>query len=127
MEITKVVFFAIFATILLVVLKEQKKEFALIISIIAGILILIFSINRINPIVDMLYSLANKSGIDSEFLVVILKVTAMTYLIEFGKNICVDAGASAIGTKLEIAGKILIVSISLPIFSSLISLIVELV
>lgn len=127
MEITKVVFFAIFATILLVVLKEQKKEFALIISIIAGVLILIFSINKINPIIDMLYLLTNKSGIDSEFLVVILKVTAMTYLVEFGKNICVDAGASAIGTKLEIAGKILIVSISLPIFSSLISLIVELV
>ena len=126
MEVTKVVFFAIFATILIVILKEEKKEFALIISIIAGVLILIFSINKINPIISMLYTLTEKSGINSDFLVIILKVCAMAYLVEFGKNICVDAGASAIGTKLEIAGKILIVSISLPVFSSLISLITEL-
>ena len=127
MEITKVVFFAIFATILIVILKEERKEFALIISIIAGVLILIFSVLKINPIISMLYNLAEKSGINSDFLIIILKVTAMAYLVEFGKNICVDAGASSVGTKLEIAGKILIVSISLPIFSSLVSLITELI
>lgn len=127
MEITKVVFFAIFATILIVILKEERKEFALIISIIAGVLILIFSVNKINPIISMLYNLAQKSGINSDFLIIILKVTAMAYLVEFGKNICIDAGAMGVGTKLEIAGKILIVSISLPVFSSLISLITELI
>lgn len=127
MEITKVVFFAIFSTILIVILKEERKEFALILSIISGVLILIFSVVKINPIVSMLYSLAEKSGINSDYLVIILKVTAMAYLVEFGKNICIDAGASSVGTKLEIAGKILIVSISLPVFSSLITLITELV
>ena len=75
----------------------------------------------------MLYELVEKSGINSSFLVIILKVIGIAYLVELGKNICQDAGQSAIATKLEMAGKIIVVSISLPIFTSLISLLVELV
>ena len=127
MEVTKIVGFAIFATILIVILKENKKEFAVVLSIAAGILILLFSLDKMNGIISMLYDLVEKSGINSSFLVIILKVTGIAYLVEFGKNICTDAGQSAIATKLEIAGKILIVSISLPIFTSLISLVTELV
>lgn len=127
MEVTKIVGFAIFATILIVILKENKKEFAVVLSIAAGILILLFSLDKMNGIISMLYDLVEKSGINSSFLVIILKVTGIAYLVEFGKNICTDAGQSAIATKLEIAGKILIVSISLPIFTSLISVVTELV
>ena len=126
-EVTKIVGFAIFATILIVILKENKKEFAVVLSIAAGILILLFSLDKMNGIISMLYDLVEKSGINSSFLVIILKVTGIAYLVEFGKNICTDAGQSAIATKLEIAGKILIVSISLPIFTSLISVVTELV
>ena len=127
MEIIKVVGFAIFATMLVVILKEEKKEFAVALSVIAGVMLLLFCISKIDPIINMLYELVEKSGINSSFLVIILKVIGIAYLVELGKNICQDAGQSAIATKLEMAGKIIIVSISLPIFTSLISLLVELV
>lgn len=127
MEIIKVVGFAIFATMLVVILKEEKKEFAVALSVIAGVMLLLFCISKIDPIINMLYELVEKSGINSSFLVIILKVIGIAYLVELGKNICQDAGQSAIATKLEMAGKIIVVSISLPIFASLISLLVELV
>lgn len=127
MEIIKVVGFAIFATMLVVILKEEKKEFAVVLSVIAGVMLLLFCISKIDPIINMLYELVEKSGINSSFLVIILKVIGIAYLVELGKNICQDAGQSAIATKLEMAGKIIVVSISLPIFTSLISLLVELV
>lgn len=127
MEIIKVVGFAIFATMLVVILKEEKKEFAVALSVIAGVMLLLFCILKIDPIINMLYELVEKSGINSSFLVIILKVIGIAYLVELGKNICQDAGQSAIATKLEMAGKIIVVSISLPIFTSLISLLVELV
>ena len=100
MEIIKVVGFSIFSAILIVILKEEKKEFALILSIVAGVLILIFAMEKINPVLNMLYDLVNKSSINSNFLIIILKVTGIAYLVEFGKNICMDAGQSAISTKL---------------------------
>ena len=127
MEIIKVVGFAIFATMLVVILKEEKKEFAVALSVIAGVMLLLFCISKIDPIINMLYELVEKSGINSSFLVIILKVIGIAYLVELGKNICQDAGQSAIATKLEMVGKIIVVSISLPIFTSLISLLVELV
>lgn len=127
MEIIKVVGFAIFATMLVVILKEEKKEFAVALSVIAGVMLLLFCISKIDPIINMLYELVEKSGINSSFLVIILKVIGIAYLVELGKNICQDTGQSAIATKLEMAGKIIVVSISLPIFTSLISLLVELV
>ena len=127
MEIIKVVGFAIFATMLVVILKEEKKEFAVALSVIAGVMLLLFCISKIDPLINMLYELVEKSGINSSFLVIILKVIGIAYLVELGKNICQDAGQSAIATKLEMAGKIIVVSISLPIFTSLISLLVELV
>ncbi len=127
MEIIKVVGFAIFATMLVVILKGEKKEFAVALSVIAGVMLLLFCISKIDPIINMLYELVEKSGINSSFLVIILKVIGIAYLVELGKNICQDAGQSAIATKLEMAGKIIVVSISLPIFTSLISLLVELV
>ncbi len=127
MEIIKVVGFAIFATMLVVILKEEKKEFAVALSVIAGVMLLLFCISKIDPIINMLYELVEKSGINSSFLIIILKVIGIAYLVELGKNICQDAGQSAIATKLEMAGKIIVVSISLPIFTSLISLLVELV
>ncbi len=127
MEIIKVVGFSIFSAILIVILKEEKKEFALILSIVAGVLILIFAMEKINPVLNMLYDLVNKSSINSNFLIIILKVTGIAYLVEFGKNICMDAGQSAISTKLELAGKIMVVALSLPVFNCLISLISQLV
>ena len=127
MEIIKLVRFAIFATKLVVILKEEKKEFAVALTVIAGVMLLLFCISKIDPIINMLYELVEKSGINSSFLVIILKVIGIAYLVELGKNICQDAGQSAIATKLEMAGKIIVVSISLPIFTSLISLLVELV
>lgn len=127
MDIIKVIGFGIFATILCVILKEEKKEFALLVSIIAGIGILLFVMTKMSLVIDMLYELTEKSGINSSFLIILLKVIGIAYLVEFGKNICIDSGQSAIATKLEIAGKVSVVVISLPIFSSLISLITELV
>ncbi len=127
MDIIKVIGFGIFATILCVILKEERKEFALLIAIIAGISILIFTMTKMSQVLDMLYNLTEKSGINSDFLVILLKVIGIAYIVEFGKNICIDSGQSAIATKLEIAGKVSVVVISLPIFSSLISLITNLV
>lgn len=127
MDIFKVVAFAIVATILIVILKEQRKEIALMLAIISCLGIIVFAIDELAKIIDLLNSLADKSGINKEFLIIIIKITGIAYIVEFGKNICVDAGQSAIGTKLEMAGKVIIVSLSIPIISSLLTILSGLV
>ena len=127
MEVFKILGCAIIATILIVMLNNEKKEIGLVLSIAAGVCILLFTMSKITPIVDMLNALIESSGINKEFLVIILKITGIAYLVEFGKNICIDAGQSAIATKLELAGKVIIVSLSLPLIATLVNVLTGLV
>ncbi len=127
MDIFKIVAFAIFGVVMIVVIKQQKPEMALILSIATGIMIIIVAVTKISGIVSLLNELIDKSGVNKDFLTLIIKVTAVAYIIEFGKNICIDAGQSAIATKLEMAGKVIIVVLSLPLISSLITVLTGLV
>lgn len=127
MEVFKVVGFGIISVILIVILKEEKKEFALILTILSGVLLLIYIVTKLTPVIDMLNNLIDGANINKDFLVIILKITGIAYIVEFGKNICIDAGQSAIATKIEMAGKVIIVTLSLPLIASLVNVLTGLV
>lgn len=126
-EVFKIVAFAIVAVILILLIKQQKPEIAILLTIVAAVAILLFAMLKLGDIFTLLDSLVEKSGINKDFLSIILKITAIAYIVEFGKNICMDAGQSAIATKLEMAGKVIIVTLSLPIVSSLVNILAGLV
>lgn len=126
MDVFKIIAFAILSVSIILLLKEQRKDIAMLISIVAGIGLLVFGISKLSLVIDLLNELIEKSGMNSEFLAIILKVTGIAYIVEFGKNICTDAGESAIGNKLEMAGKVIIVTLSIPLISSLMGIINEL-
>lgn len=119
MDVIKVCAFCITAVVLCSFVKENNKNIALLLSIFAGSMILIYAISNIQAVVDVLKKLIEQSGINATYLNVILKVTAIVYLIEFGKGVCVDAGESALGTKLELAGKVVIVTLTIPVITTL--------
>ena len=126
-EVFKIVAFAIISVVLILLLKEQKPEISLMLTVAASIFIMFFAINKMSAIFELLDILVSKSGINNEFFWIILKFTVIGYIVEFGKNICIDAGQSSIATKLEMAGKVIIVVLSLPIISSLVNILTGLV
>lgn len=126
-DIFKIVAFAIVSVVLILLIKQQKPEIALLLTIVSSIALLLFSLNQMAGVFELLEELVSKSGINKEFLKIILKITIIAYIVEFGKNICVDAGQSAIATKLEMAGKVVIVVLSLPIIGSLVNILTGLV
>ena len=123
MIIFKVIGIGIVATTLILVLKEEKSEMALMCSIVASIIILLYVISQFSGIIQLINKLIEMSGINKEYLVIILKIVGISYIVEFGKNVCKDAGESAISNKIEIAGKVIIVSLSIPIITSLIEVV----
>ncbi len=127
MNVSQIVAFAITATFIIIILKQYKPEYALQASIIAGIVILVFVVNKLTPIITLLDNLVNDIGINKEFFKILLKITGIAYLIEFASNICKDAGENSIATKIDLAGKIIIVSLSIPILTTLIETITEVI
>lgn len=127
MEVVKIVGISIFAVAMIIVLKNQRPEMALMLSIATGIMIMLFALYKMSSVVNILNDLVTKSGINKEFLLIIIKVIGIAYIVEFGKNICIDAGQSSIATKLEMAGKVIIVVLTIPLISSLVNLLTGLV
>ena len=126
MNIIKVCAFCITAVILIVIVREQNKSIACLISIIASVVIMIYVVSNIDGIFNVLDKLSAISKTESKYLTLILKVSGIVYLVEFVKNLCIDAKESAIGTKLEMAGKVMIVTLTLPILSQILEQIVGL-
>lgn len=127
MEVVKIVGISIFSVAMIIVLKNQRPEMALMLSIATGIMIMLFALYKMSSVVNVLNDLVTKSGINKDFLLIIIKVIGIAYIVEFGKNICIDAGQSSVATKLEMAGKVIIVVLTIPLISSLVNLLTGLV
>ena len=125
MDIVKIIGVGIIALIIIIILKQYKPEFAVYISIIAGIGILLLSLSKITGVINMLKDISGRASISSEFLGIILRITGIAILTEFAVSICNDSGESAIGNKIDIGGKILIITMSIPIISSLLETILK--
>ena len=125
MDIVKVIGVGLIALIIIIILKQYKPEFAIYVSIVAGIIILVMLIDKLASIVNLLSNLTNKTGAGSTFLKILLKITGIAILTEFAVSICKDSGETAIASKIDLGGKIIIISISIPIITALLELIVN--
>ncbi len=70
-------------------------------------------------------NLANKTAINNQFLTLLIKITGIAFLTEFAVSICKDSGETAIANKMDMGGKVVIVSMSIPIISGLLEAIVK--
>ncbi len=127
MNITQIVAFGLVATFIIVLLKQYKSEYAIYASVIAGATLLVFAVSKVGTIINLLENLVDTVGINKEFFKILLKITGIAYLVEFASNMCKDAGESAISSKIELAGKLLIVTLSIPIISTLVETITEII
>ena len=125
MEIVKIIGIGLISLIIIVILRQYKPEFALYVSLIAGILIIALVIGKISGIIEILKSLENKSSINNPFLVLLIKITGIAILTEYAVSICKDTGEGAIANKIDFGGKVIIISMSIPIISNLLETVLK--
>lgn len=125
MDIIKIIGIAFVSIIIIVILKQYRPEFAIYASILAGVLILTLASNTLSGIIDMIKSISSKTNINSQFLMILIKITGIAILTEFAVSVCKDSGESAIASKVDIGGKIIIISMSIPIINALIETVVK--
>lgn len=124
-EIIKIVGIGLIALVIAIILKQYRPEYAIYVSIIAGVLILVFTMGKITGIINLLKSISDKTYINKQFLGILLKITGIAIITEFAVSICTDAGEKAIASKIEIGSKVIIIAMSIPIISSLLELVVQ--
>ena len=119
MEIVALCGIAVLAAVFSVMLKKYIPEYSFLISLGAGVLILLLILSKITPAVSQIKNLLSATGLSSEYGSVLFKSLGVCFLTQFAADSCRDAGESALASKVELAGKVLIVVMALPLFEKI--------
>jgi len=112
--IVRLVLFAVVVCLASIILKENFKSGAIILTIAGCISIVVTFANVLSDIRNEISVLDAIEGVNSDAVSLILKTLLVAYLTGFGSDICTDAGEKAIANALEIAGKAIMLSMATP-------------
>lgn len=125
MDIFQIVGIGILSTVIVVILKDLRPEFAMLVSIVTGVIIFLMVLDKLVYVVDTISTLQNRVDVNISYFNTILKIIGMAYLVEFASQISRDAGQDSIAMKIEFGGKVLIMVLAIPILLALMDLITK--
>lgn len=119
MNMVTIVGIAVLAATFSVVLKQKNPEYALALSLAAGVLMLGMIIAEARPLFDRMHSLLDASGTKAAYVQILFKSLGLCFITQIACDACRDLGETAIATKVEAAGKIAVLLVSLPLFEEI--------
>lgn len=114
-----------FFAFLALVLKEQKKEYGILVSLTASFFILTVLLKYVPPILDFANKAAESAGVDKDGIAILLKVMGVAFLTEISIGICRDCSENALAVKVETAGRLAMLIFSLPLFEKILEMILS--
>ena len=126
MELFQLIAVGITGAIFIVTVKQHKPEIALALALVIGVLLLFMASGFLETILNTLRDMADQAGLSSGQWQLLIKLLVSGYVIEFGSEICKDAGQQALAAKLQMGGRLIMAGLALPVFKSLLTLITEL-
>lgn len=111
----KIVFIGIAAVFLILLLKNAKPEFALLLSLCTCVVMMLGCVGVLAGVIDRLQELFSYAKLPGGYFSLLLKILGITYLADFGSALCKDAGQTAIAAQIDLAGRLVVISISLPV------------
>lgn len=126
MTVFNIVGIALTAAALAVLLKQYRQDFSMLVGLGAGTLILVMVILKLQPAVAEINSLLSKSGVNPQYVQILLKSLGICFVTQLASDSCRDAGETAVASKVELAGKVCILLLALPLFEQIANLAVGL-
>lgn len=111
------------AALLAVVLRQSRPEYALLVSLAAGFFILYKIFGDLVPVISQVQSILDTTSMPAEYAGILFKALGICLLTQIACDACRDAGESAIAAKIEMAGRIGVLAISLPLFGQVLSVV----
>ncbi|HHK5531956.1 TPA: stage III sporulation protein AD [Bacillus mobilis] len=105
------------ATFLAAVLNQHKSSITSLFIVFVGSVMFLLLIDQIHSILQMIERIASEAKVSNVYVETLLKIIGIAYIAEFGAQITKDAGQGAIASKIELAGKILILVMAIPILT----------
>lgn len=118
----KIFLIAFVALAAIVLLKQIKPEFALLLKFVTILLLGFLAFSVVSDAVSEIFSFGERVSIDSEMLKILLKALGLCLVAQIASDVCKDCGESALSTSVELVGKLSIVLMALPVAAQLIEI-----
>lgn len=125
-EIFKIIGLALITTIGVIIVKQIKPEIAIFVGLAGSIIIFLYIINLLEQVFDLFNYILDATNINGEMFAILLKIVGVGYITEISANICADSGNNAVASKVQLAGKLVIFVLAIPIITNLVEMITEL-
>ena len=125
LSLYKIISIAVITCIACLIIKPIRSDFAILISIVGGIIVLFYTVSYLSQIFDVFTEIFNISGINASIYSIILKIIGIGYLTEFTAGICNDTGNSSLADKVLLGGKVVILVMAIPIVTSILDIVME--
>lgn len=110
---------ALGAAVLGALLKRGSKEYALLLSAGAAVLIVVKALESAGPLISKIQELAGGGELQGQCVAVMLKAAGLTVLGQLAEGLCKDAGESALAYGVNLAVKTAILAAALPLVARL--------
>lgn len=111
--------FGVTATLCAMAIGVQNKEMGRMVSLCAGLMLLVFSVTHAEPVVDALNTFAGRAGLKGDTVSLLIRLMAMAWAAEFAVQACQDAGEQGLSMKVSLAGKILLSAQAVPLITQI--------
>ncbi|HEX2954315.1 MAG TPA: stage III sporulation protein AD [Bacillota bacterium] len=118
---------ALVAVVLLAVLRVEKPEMAVLLSVAVGVLLFFMLLEKLGVVIQEFHGLTTKAGVDPSYLRTVFKVVGIAYLTGFGAQICRDSGEGALALKVEMAGKVAILILTIPVMTAILQMLLRII
>ncbi|MCI8434877.1 MAG: hypothetical protein HFK10_02820 [Clostridia bacterium] len=127
MDIIKIAAVGIITAVCAMLLRDTKSELAVLVTVAGGCIILLMVLDSFLGIFAALKNLMERAGIGGQIFSLLIKIIGIGYITDFSAGLVEETGAKSLADKIVLAGKVVIMVLSLPILIKLFDIIAELV
>lgn len=127
MNLIAVSFAAVIVVLIAIKIKDMDSGYGVILSMAGCVMVMYFVVSRFRQITDYIDRITAYISVNITYIDVIMKMIGLAYVCQFSSDLCRDAGYNAIASQVEMAGKISLILLSMPVLMSVIDLVVKIV
>ena len=113
------------AVLIAKLLERYAAEQAMLLTLLLGVLFTAAAVCALSPVLNEMDLLLASSGLSETQTSTVSKVIGICIVTQLAADICKDAGETALCTAVTLTGKASLLTLSLPMFSSLLSMVRE--
>lgn len=115
MDIFRIIAIGLIGGILTMTVRQYKSEYGILVALVTVTVILFLTLDTLSAAIEQITAITEKSGVDTRYIAAVMKVVGVAYITQFGAEMLRDGGEGAIAMKVELAGKVFILGLTLPI------------